>query len=403
LRVLFAWELGGGLGHLARLAPWMSHFAGLGVTPLLAARDLHAVSRVPACAAPMVLQAPFLPHGPFQAGFDVLSYPDILLSAGFGDAATLATLVRAWQSVFRLGKIDALVADFSPTAMLAARLARIPVMNVGDGFTIPPVGHANRSFDPRASNLTGGAGQNAGERVLACVNRVLAAAGGAAVDATGSLLAAQETVLATYPELDHFKGCPRNVPYAGHFDGMRGQDSGWRPVPGPRILAYLKPTAPEFEATVDVLRRLPAQTRLYASGLVRAADRTAGVGVAWHAAPMAFAGALEGADMVVSNAGHGATCAALLAGKPMCMLPTVHEQLMTARNVEALGAGETLLQVRDPRRIRRSFVRVLEDPRMAAAAQAFAARHAAGAAGAAVRLAEIAGRFLGLANGREST
>lgn len=403
MRVLFAWELGGGLGHLARLAPWMSHFASRGVTPLLAARDLHAVSRVPDCAAALTLQAPLLPHGPLQAGFNVRSYPDILLSAGFGDAATLATLVHAWQSVFRLGKIDALVADFSPTAMLAARLARIPVMHVGDGFTIPPAGHAGRPFDSGGLTVAGGAARGAAERVLACVNQMLASAGEAAVDSTGSLLAAQETVLATYPEIDHFKGCPRNVPYAGHFDGMRGHDSGWRPVPGPRILAYLKPTAPEFEVTVDVLRRLPAQTRLYASGLVRAADSTAGFGVTWHAEPVAFAAALEDADMVVSNAGHGATCAALLAGKPMCMLPTVHEQLMTARNVEALGAGETLLQAGDPRRIRRTLVRVLEDPGMAAAAQAFAARHAAGAAGAAVRLAEIAGRFLGLANGREST
>jgi UDP:flavonoid glycosyltransferase YjiC (YdhE family) len=403
LRVLFAWELGGGLGHLARLAPWLNHFASRGATPLLAARDLHALSRVPGCAAVLTLQAPFLPHGPLQAGFNVLSYPDILLSAGFGDAATLATLVRAWQSVFHLGKIDALVADFSPTAMLAARLARIPVMHVGDGFTIPPVGHASQSFDSGAVTVTGGAARNAVERVLACVNQMLASAGEAAVDSIGSLLAAQETVLATYPEIDHYNGCQRTVPYAGHFDGMQGHDSGWRPVPGPRILAYLKPTAPEFEVTVDVLRRLPAQTRLYASGLVRPADSTAGFGVTWHAAPMAFAGALEGADMVVSNAGHGATCAALLAGRPMCMLPTFHEQLMTARNVEALGAGESLLQVRDPRRIRRGLVRVLEDPGMAAAAQAFAARHAAGAAGAAVRLAEIAGRFLNLVNSREAT
>ncbi len=400
--MLFAWELGGGLGHLARLAPWIRHFTSIGVQAMLAVRDLHAAAQVPAFAAPLVLQAPFLPYGPFKAGFNAISYQEILLEAGFGNAATLDFLVRAWQSLFRLGQVDALVADFSPAAMLAARLAGIPVLHLGDGFTIPPDDDQYRAFNSPAA-IADNRIRNASERVLACANQVLGAAGAGPLQSVAGLCATTSTVLVTYPELDHYRGCARSTGFFGHVENPGADDAGWRPVPGPRILAYLKPTAPEFEATVEVLRRLPAQTRIYASGVVRANDSASGVGLVWHAGPIAFAAAVGGADMVVSNAGHGATCATLLAGKPLCMLPTVHEQLLTARNVEAIGAGEILLQVRDPRRIRRTIVNCIEDPELLAAAQDFASRHSGQSSSTAVRLAEIADRFLELVNSGEAT
>lgn len=399
--MLFTWELGGGLGHLARIAPWIDHFARRGIEPMLAVRDLHVTAQAPAFAAPLVVQAPFLPHGPFKAGFNAIAYPEILLEAGFGNAATLDFLVRAWQTLFRLGQIDALVADFSPAAMLAARLARIPVLHLGDGFTIPPVGDQQRPFASAVADAELRI-REASARVLACANSVLKAAGAEPMLSVADLYATATTVLATYPELDHYRGCTRRTGFFGHFE-IPGKDSaGWKPVPGPRILAYLKPTAPEFEATVEALRRLPAQTRIYASGVVRAENSASGIGLAWHASPMAFASAARDADLVVSNAGHGATCAALLAGKPLCMLPTVHEQLLTARNVEAIGAGATLLQARDPTRIRRAIARGIEDPAMRAAAQDFALRHAAQSSNAAVRLAETADRFLDLVSHGEA-
>ena len=400
--MLFAWELGGGLGHLGRLAPWIRHFTSRGIEPMLAVRDLHAAAQVPAFAVPLVSQAPFLPYGPFKAGFNATSYPEILLEAGFGNAATLDFLVRAWQTLFRLGQVDALVADFSPVALLAARLARIPILHLGDGFTVPPDDNGHRTFNSVGANADSRI-RDASERLLACANTVLQGGGAAPLQSVADLHVAADTVLATYPELDHYRGCARSTGFFGHVENPGGDDAGWRPVPGPRILAYLKPTAPEFEATVEVLRRFPAQTRIYASGVVRANDSASGVGLVWHAAPIAFAAAVAGADMVMSNAGHGATCATLLAGKSLCMLPTVHEQLLTARNVEAVGAGEMLLQVRDPRRIRRAIVRCIDDPGLRAAAQDFASRHSAQVSSTAVRLAEIADRFLELVNRREAT
>ena len=400
--MLFAWELGGGLGHLARIAPWISHFSSRGIEPLLAVRDLHALAQASRYGAAQVLQAPIIPHGPFKAGFNAISYTEILLEAGFGNPATLDFLVRAWQSLFRLGRVDALVADFSPAAMLAARLARIPILHLGDGFTIPPDDDEFRAFNSARAGADTRM-RAASDRVLACANVVLNAGGAEPLQAVSDLGAATETVLVTYPELDHYPGCSRRTGFFGHIEVPAGDDVGWRPVPGPRILAYLKPTAPEFEATVAVLRRLPAQTRIYASGMVRADDSASGVGLAWHAAPIALAAAARDADIVISNAGHGATCATLLAGKPLCMLPTVQEQLLTARNVEAIGAGETLMQVREPKIIRRAIVRAIEDPAMRAAAQDFASRHAAQSSSAAVRLAEIADRFLGLVSRAEAT
>jgi UDP:flavonoid glycosyltransferase YjiC (YdhE family) len=344
---------------------------------------------------PVTLQAPVLLHGPLRSGFDAQSYPELLLDAGYGNPATLASLVRAWLSLFRLGGVDAVVADFAPTAMLAARVADLPVMHVGDGFTMPPDATAAMSFK------TGGAGDQARfhaacDRVLGCVNRVLEQSGAARLAGIDELTGARIAVLATYPELDHYRGCARGIEFSGHFDNPGEPDASWRPVPGPRILAYLKPTGQQFESVVEVLRRLPVQTRIYAAGMVRPDDSRSGLGLAWSAEPIAFSAAVAGADLVLSHAGHGATCAALLAGRPLCMLPTSHEQLLTSRNVEALGAGRVLLPTHDAKHIGRAIVRGVDDPGMRSAAADFAARHAAHTAGAAVRLAETADRFLAL-------
>ena len=398
MRIMFAWELGGGLGHLARLSPWLREFAGLGATPILAARDLAVVARVPGLEVRSLLQAPLLLHGPHQPGFEAGSYPELLLEAGYGNADTLGTLVRAWRSLFQMGRIDALVADYAPTAMLAARVAGIPALHVGDGFTIPPA-------DPGAAFATGRAGnvarfRAAHDRVVACADHVIGAAGATPLPSLDAMVRGARTVLATYPELDHYRGSVRDAEFAGHFEDFGSDTDGWRPIPGPRILAYLKPTERQFGSVIEVLRRLPVQTRIYASGMVKPQDCASGHGVTWSASPIAFSSAVAAADLVISHAGHGTTCCTLLAGKPLCMLPTVQEQMITARNVVALGAGALVPPAGDAKRIRRQLERCIEDSAMRVAAAGFAERHAGLRGTAAVRLAETADRFLALVKNR---
>ena len=401
MRIMFAWEFGAGLGHLARLAPWMEAFRRRGVVPVLAVRDLQAVAAMPAAAQGLVVQAPGLRHAPLGGREEIYSHAEVLLDAGYGSDATLGALVRGWRSLFELCDARAVVADYAPTAVLAARLMGLPVMRVDDGFTLPPDGAAGLAFGDEARRNPARF-RLAESRVVEALNGVLGAQGPARIDSSAVAFEADLTVLATFAELDHYRPCERREAYSGHFETPSVEPYDWGAAPGPRILAYLNPRAPNFEATVRLLARVPAQTRLYASGMTRQQSDRAQSGLAWSARPLPFAAAAAECDLVVGQGGHGTVCNALLAGKPLLLLPTGYEQVLTARNVEALGAGRWIHPAHDDKMLKRALLRAIDDDAAGVAARSFAERYAGNAQNSTVRLAEYADRFVAIAGARAS-
>ena len=394
MRIACAWELGAGLGHLGRIAPWVDALDARGASSVLAIRDLRAAADAKSFANGVVMQAPVLLHGPHNAGFEASSYAELLLNAGYGNPATLATLVLAWRNLLDATGARALIAEHAPTAILAARMMGLPVLHLGDGFTIPPPGAL--AFGDHAANQSQRY-TRAAEWVIESVNHVLESEHQAPIACLDGLLQADIVVLATFRELDHYRPCTRDVGYAGHFEFGPQKAFDWAQVPGPRVLAYLKPTEPGFEGAIDLLGRLPMQTNIYASGLTRTNTSGSGLGLNWSRHPLPAAAAVADCDLVICHGGHGMVCTALLAGKPLLMLPTGHEQLLTARNVEALGAGAWLHPTHDARQIKRALVRCIEDGRMQDAAGAFRARYAKVTSMTTACLPEYADQLLALA------
>ncbi|MEE4249364.1 MAG: hypothetical protein V2I38_02140, partial [Alcanivoracaceae bacterium] len=71
---------------------------------------------------------------------------------------------------------------------------------------------------------------------------------------------------------------------------------------------------------------------------------------------------------------HSSTALFLLAGTPSLQLPLYMEQLMFARCVKALGAGE-LVTLDRPDRVAQALDALTLNPAYTAAAQAFSAQH----------------------------
>ena len=394
---MFAWELGGGLGHLARYAPWAAALAARGATLFNVVRDLPSAARGSDRLPGTMLQAPVLLHGPFNRRVEPVCYAEILLHAGYGNAETLGALVQAWRATIDLVGPAIMIADYAPTAMLAARMAGIPVVHVGDGFTIPPAGGFNVAFgvseDGQASRMA-----RAEEQVTDAVNGALREAGAPTNARLPDLLEADMTILATYAELDHYRGKrDARLSYEGHFDLVSGDSFHWRASGGPRILAYLKPEAGQFGSIVESLARLPVQTSIYAGGLTADARVPAGADVTWSARPLPMQAALPDADLVICHGGHGTVCAALLAGKPLLVLPMNEEQLLTAQNVARLGVGEFVHPALGTKEVRRALNRCLESSARATAAAGFSARHSPWRERSTARLAEQADRMIELA------
>ena len=78
--VLFGWEMGGGLGHLARLVPVAKKLADAGHRPIFAVRHLRETSQVLEAELFGVLQAPFCRLVPSVGGkcFKAATYADLL-------------------------------------------------------------------------------------------------------------------------------------------------------------------------------------------------------------------------------------------------------------------------------------------------------------------------------------
>jgi len=65
------------------------------------------------------------------------TYSDFMAVTGFYRQEQLFAATLAWQTVFDLCKPDLILCDNSPICCLAA-FGRIPVVLLGDGFTLPP-------------------------------------------------------------------------------------------------------------------------------------------------------------------------------------------------------------------------------------------------------------------------
>ena len=147
-------------------------------------------------------------------------------------------------------------------------------------------------------------------------------------------------MLLTYPELDIY---PERGPsdYYGITDTGEGSAlPAWPEGPGARVFAYVYHYYPRLEALFAGLKAVGFPAIVFCRGLppeVRA--RYQGGTLLLSSEPAAVSRLLPSADFVISHGSHQMTAQALLAGKPLVMLPTQLEQFLIMRRVVRYGAG----------------------------------------------------------------
>lgn len=136
-RILFAWELGGNYGHLARLVPIARRLRSDGHEVLLSIRDPRSGAELCAPHGLDFVQSP-LARQASPASQPPANYAEILLHEGFSDPLDLHGRVESWLSLFRAWSPNVVMLDHAPTALFSARLANIPALNICSGFETPP-------------------------------------------------------------------------------------------------------------------------------------------------------------------------------------------------------------------------------------------------------------------------
>lgn len=344
-RLLIISELGQGLSYGHRLALYvrglgpghMVHVAVPRSSPLPAMfpeAEVHTAPALPAMGG---------------AGY-AASYADVLQRSGWANPEALTAALRGWLAILRAVRPDRIVLEFAPTAMLAARVAGVPVVALGTGYTLPPLEvpmpWAVWWRQPPVARV-----QAAEDATVAAMGVALTAVGAARVASVSALFSGSDLVRCGLPQLSHYPQQEGQAWPGPIFAAEYGAAPVWPAGPGPRVFAYLDPAHPHFIPFVAAVARSVLPTALYGPRLTRAHCEAvlgrSGLAmpacVAVQEGPVQLRNALEEAQVVACH-GVATLSAAVLAGKRVVHLPGHLEQAMVYRRLiwGGLGVGVPL-------------------------------------------------------------
>lgn len=344
LRVLAATELGANWGHLLRIAPVLEALRTRGHAGLLASADAAAARRmfagapvdVVACPSLRLMRAPTHRRG-------LRHYAELLENYAFGDDATLVAGLRHWFVLLDRLRPDVLLTDFSPTAVFAAHLRRLPLVQLPTGWEAPPAGRPLPAVAGLADEeVPRFAGLEA--RLLARLNRRCAAHDAPPLGCVADLYALGTVLLAAWPEMDHFG--PRDAAcYVGpiYSDG-HGAPVAWPDAPEDRERAFVYLAADaRAPMVVEALGAAGVDAVAVLPGLAPArAEALRSPRVQVFQEPVRLDGLLPRARLVVGHGGAGLIGASLRHGVPQLLLPTSTEQSLVARQVAGCGLAHVV-------------------------------------------------------------
>lgn len=379
MRILLTWELGLNLGHLTRLLPIAQELKAEGHSVLVAVRDIQAAATVLGPSGISFVQAPHLPRGialPHRAS----GYADILLSQGWSDQAALWGLTQGWLNLFRMFRPDKLVLDYSPTVLLAARVAKVPAVLVGNGFELPPATDPLPCF-PGFSWATPERAAQSEASAVVNANVVLKALGGERITGLSSLFLAHTCLLATFPELDHY-GNRGGAQYIGPLLGeLKAPPVEWPEGQGPKIFAVLRPDTCHVQEILSALAMVRARVICVATGFARQQLMPFVRGhVRFALTPVDLNFSLD-ANLCITYGAEGTMLRFIMAGVPQLISPWHVETFMTVRRVAAARLGYAISTPTTSHSIRATIECIAASNELRGNAVAFAARTASYALG----------------------
>ena len=368
-RVVFCWELGGNYGHITGFVDLARELKLRGCEVLFVLRDLQYAS---------VLQRDFhCVQAPLPNLLPVhrtaYNYSGILAAIGYLQPQVLAGYTGEWRQLFLDLQADLVIADHAPTAVLAARSAKLPVALIGTGFVIPPV--VDGQFPSFQSQYKEPDAQ-LDNKLLATINRVLSDLGGDELKALGDMFVNTSSFLCTLPELDHYGVRPETDYWGPLFSAGQGIPPSWPAVEGERTFAYLTPKLTNLPQVVSALAHLPGSKLLHIPGvseLQRQAWSTSSLSI--ESEPVNMRQVLAAVDLVVSQGGMGMSAQCVLAGARHVILPTQMEQNLLARRLSEMGLAYAIDSTASEESCLSLFKQALSCPTLAANSRKLAQRY----------------------------
>lgn len=372
-----AWELGGGFGHISRIAALAKGFLARGYRVSLCLSDLSRAYDFMGHLPVGLYQTPRWPPR-LQTNREPACFSDILLRRGYGSVKGLLTLTRAWQGLFNSLSADLLVLDYAPTAFLAMRDSPQPKIVISSGFGESAPGVPDRCLRPwlpHGQEWT----QASEKQVVDVVNQVLKKSGVTPIRYVADLFQADHFFLFTLPELDNLKNwrsAPATFLPPPSEPGCM-EPAVWPAGTGKCVFAYLKPSSRHCLAAIQSIANLPCTGMIVCSGLAKQqAMRFARPGLNIYCEPRDVTMVQKTADVVVCHAGKNTISETLLAGKPLLLIPEQLEQFLNALQVEKQQAGICVRRDADQSKIQQDLARLMTEPEFSVASRRIAGKNA---------------------------
>lgn len=365
--ILLAWELGSGLGHIMRLLRLSERFCRHHLNLIAAVRDPIAAQALAAHGVEVV-QAPAWPSWPSTGRpQSSASMADNLASCGLADEQVLRMLLLAWDRLLALIEPDLVVADYAPAAALAAR-GRVPLMLVGNGFTLPP---DNMETFPLLHQVSPPIWSEA--TILDGVNKALKTIGSEPIERLPQIFAADCRSVQTFALLDPYQSYrlePVDGPVVDRMPTAREPNAH-------TIFAYLRHHRHLGPFVVEALLPFAKRVRVFGPGISKAqlidlAQRGAQI----DSSPPLLGSVLASTCLFTHLGGTVAACEAIAAGVPQLVLSVDIEKDLNGRAIEQAGIGR-LIKIHDPAaELPAELIQLmLDDDRMSARAAGLGSRH----------------------------
>ncbi|KIC49768.1 hypothetical protein RA29_08960 [Tateyamaria sp. ANG-S1] len=369
--MLLCCETGEGRGHVTTLATVAralgTSYAYRAIIPELKNADVLT----PVCN--QVDRGAVLYRLPGQPPAGAFTWAVWLRNRGYADPKILKAQFDWWSEAIRAVRPVLVVADYAPTALLAARAQGIPTVAVGAAFGLPPATLTcfPEVLTPEQAALHDPVPDEPGPQekpILDCVNTTLGPLG-------LSSLAHLPEVYAADLSLPH--GVSAWDPYADARDRPLALPFASLPPlkreAGGEIFIYFSTNELAEPAIRDALRRLPFKALLVAPGMSpdMAADLARNPRLSALSAPLSPDQIVHRSRMVLCAGQAGTLSLAVLSGIPVLALPMQHEQLSNAlRAAERLSSVRVLpKQVRSAGAILDVIAELWGQPAIGAAAQ----------------------------------
>src|SRR5512138_1706234 len=331
-KILVGYERGEGVGHFRRLAPVAEALAAEGHQVVFFLRNAYDCrAQITKSPLPFIQSPDLVPPNPAEREPKSMgSYSDIMVYCGFGRLETLFPATLAWRTLIDQLRPDLIVCDHSPVVCFAA-YGRIPVVQVGDGFTLPPAeGDAFPGFRAKKQATV------PPEKILAVMNEVQGRLGGPAVPSITAPLRTVGRLVCTLKGLDPYKDLRRD-PVIGPTEGLLAP---LRLPDRPRLFVYLGMEQRVTAKLLAALKESDLPAEAYIRGMTdETAKKFLRPGLTFYRSPQPIEQVLARATLAIHHGGSGMSLACCSAGRPQIALPIHEETLLNAQALARIGVG----------------------------------------------------------------